>query len=139
MSMDRRAQMLQAVLPAERGIREVTDELRWTPSRIISLLRKMKDEGLITEVQNNNVRSSKRGRPKKIMVCTPLGLEFLESYRKLKVKPLRSRKEDFEHAVKDALYTERLVADGHSPFKLFMEVNIIARNIKISSEASQSI
>ena len=73
------------------------------------------------------------------MTCTPLGLDFLETYRKLKIKPLRARKEDLEHAVRDALYTERLITNGHSPFELFMELNSIARNIKISSEASQSI
>lgn len=139
MFMDRRAQMLQAVLPAERGVREVTDELRWTPSRTVNLLRKMKDEGLIIEVQNDTTGFSKRGRPKKIMACTPLGLEFLESYRKLKMKPLRSRKEDFEHAVKDALYAEKLVTNGHSPFKLFMELNSIASNIKVSSETSEPV
>jgi len=139
MSLDQRAQILEAISPASCGIREATEELRWAPSRVINLLRKMEGEGLITEVQSNSTRSSKRGRPKKIMACTPLGSEFLEIYRKLKMKPLRARKEDLEHAVKDALYTERLVTNGHSPFELFMELNSIARNIKISSEASQSI
>jgi hypothetical protein len=73
------------------------------------------------------------------MACTSLGLEFLEAYRELKMKPLRARREDLEYAVRDALYTERLIANGHSPFELFMELNSIARNIKVSSEASQSI
>lgn len=139
MSLDERAQILESVTPVERGIREVTEELRWAPSHVINLLRKMEDEGLIMEVRSNRARASKRGRPKKVMACTPLGVEFLETYRKLKIKPLRARKEDLEHAVRDALYTERLVRNGHSPFELFMELNSIARNIKISSEASQSI
>lgn len=139
MSLDERARILEAVTPVERGIREVTEELRWAPSHVINLLRNMEDEGLIMEVRSNRARASKRGRPKKIMTCTPLGLEFLETYRKLKIKPLRARKEDLEHAVRDALYTERLITNGHSPFELFMELNSIARNIKISSEASQSI
>jgi hypothetical protein len=52
--------------------------------------------------------------------------------------PLRARKKDLERAAKDAAYTSRLVANGHSPFKLFMELNMIARNIKVSSEASET-
>ena len=139
MSLDQRARILEAVTPVERGVREMTEELRWAPSHVINMLKKMEDEGLIIEVQSSSARSSKRGRPKKTMVCTPLGLDFLEAYRRLKTKPLRAGKEDLEHAVRDALYTKRLVTNGHSPFDLFMELNEIARNIKISSETSQSI
>jgi hypothetical protein len=51
---------------------------------------------------------------------------------------LQARKEDLEHAVKDALYTQRLVEYGHSPFKLFMELNTIAHNIYKSSETATS-
>ena len=138
MSVDERAQILNVVARTERGVRELIQKLRWKPSRVIFLLEQMRDEGLI-ELQKNSAHNSRRGRPKKIMVCTSLGYEFLEAYRKLKMKPLRARKEDLEHAVKDALYTERLVANGHSPFKLFMELNTFAHNIKISSEASGAI
>lgn len=138
MSLDERVQMLNVVAQTEHGVRELIQKLRWKPSRVISLLEQMKDEGLI-ELQKNSARNSKRGRPKKIMTCTSLGYEFLEAYRRLRMKPLRARREDLEHAVEDALYTERLVANGHSPFKLFMELNTIVHNIKISSEASGTI
>jgi DNA-binding PadR family transcriptional regulator len=140
--MDQRAQILETVLPAERGIREVIRELRWAPSRIVALLRKMEDEGLIFWVENNGTQPSmcaRKGRPKKIMACTPLGIEFLETYEKLKIKLLRARKEDLEHATRDARYTERLVTAGHPPFQLFMELNNIVNNIKISSETPQSL
>jgi predicted transcriptional regulator len=135
LSVDERAQMLDVVASTQFGVRDVIQRLRWKPSRVVFLLEQMKDEGLI-ELQKNRARSFRRGRPKKIMMCTSLGFEFLEAYRKLKMKPLRARREDLEHAVEDALYTERLVANGHSPFELFMELNTIAYNIKISSEAS---
>lgn len=138
MSLDEKAQILDVVAQTERGVREIIQKLRWKTSRVIFLLEQMKDEGLI-ELQKNSARNSRRGRPKKIMTCTSLGYEFLEAYRRLRMKPLRARKEDLEHAVEDALYTERLVANGHSPFKLFMELNTIAHNIKISSEASGTI
>ena len=140
--MDQRVQILETVLPAKRGIREVIKELGWAPSRIVNLLKKMEDEGLIIWIENNDAHPSmraRRGRPKKIMTCTPLGIEFLETYERLKMKALRARKEDLEHAVTDAHYTERLVTAGHSPFQLFMELNNIVNNIKISSETSHSL
>ena len=136
MSFDPRARILETAASGPCGIKEAIQKLRWRPSRVISLSKKMRDEGLI-ELQE--IKRSRRGRPKKNIVCTPLGFDFLETYRRLRVKPLRARKEDLERAVKDALYAERLVANGHSPFKLFMELNAIVHNIKVSSEASEAI
>lgn len=132
MSLDQRAQILNTIKSAPYGIREVIQKLKWRSSHTISLLEKMKDERLI---EFQSTRKNKRGRPKKNITCTHLGLAFLETYKKLQTKPLRARKEDLEHSVKDALYTDRLVANGHSPFKLFLELNTIAHNIKISSQA----
>ena len=139
MSMDQRAQILEAVLSAERGTRELIQALGWASSRTITLVRKMEDEGLIVGMKTTDTHPSKRarrGRPRKAVTCTPLGLEFLASYEKLRMKPLRARKADLAHAARDAQYTARLVAAGHSPFQLFMELNNTASNIKISSEAT---
>jgi DNA-binding PadR family transcriptional regulator len=132
MSLDQRAHILNTVKSAPCGVRELIQKLRWRNSHVISLLEKMKDERLI-ELQSSHTQE--RGRPKKNIACTPLGLAFLETHKKLQIQPLRARKEDLEHAVKDALYAERLAANGHSPFRLFMELNTIAHNIKVSSEA----
>jgi hypothetical protein len=95
----------------------------------------MREEGL---VELKLVKSALRGRPKKTVISTSLGLDFLETHRVLRAKPLRARREDLERAVRDALYVERLVARGHSSFKLFLELNEIVRNIRSSSEASES-
>ena len=136
MSLDQRAQILEIAASTTCGVRDLIQLLKWKTSKVISLLREMNKEKLI-ELQQ--VADSRRGRPKKNVTCTPLGFEFLEIYRRLKMQPLRSRREDLEHAVKDALYTSRLVANGHSPFQIFMELNVIARNIKVSSQTSETI
>jgi len=136
MSLDQRAQILEIAASTTCGVRDLIQLLKWKTSKVISLLREMNKEKLI-ELQQ--VVDSRRGRPKKNVTCTPLGFEFLEIYRRLKMQPLRSRREDLEHAVKDALYTSRLVANGHSPFQIFMELNVIARNIKVSSQTSETI
>ena len=134
MSLEQKAQVLEASASAQCGVRDVVRMLTCKTSRIVSLLKKMEEERLI---ESRETLRSGRGRPKKVIVPTSLGLEFLNAYRKMGMMPLRARKADLEHAVKDALYAERLVAFGHSPFKLFMELNIIASNIKVSSKASQ--
>jgi len=135
MSLEQRAQIIEATRSTTRGVRDLVKLLKWKTSNVVSLLRKMSEEQLIELQQVTYLR---RGRPKKNIVCTPLGLDFLETYRKLKMKPLRARKEDLEHATKDASYASRLVAHGHSPFQIFMELNTIARNIKVSSETPET-
>lgn len=134
MSLDDRAKLLEAVTQTPLGVRELVKKLRWNPSRVTHLLERMVEEGLI---ELKIVKRVLRGRPKKTVVLTPLGLDFLETHRKLRVKPLRARREDFKHAVKDALYADRLAARGGSLFKLFLELNEIVHNIRSSSEASQ--
>ena len=136
MSLDQRARILETAVSTTCGVRDLVQTLKWKTSKVVSLLREMNKEKLIDLQQ---VKYSRRGRPKKNIICTPLGFEFLETYRKLKIKPLRARKEDLERAARDASYTSRLAANGHSPFQIFMELNTIAHNIKVSSETSETI
>jgi len=136
MSLGQRAEILEAATSTTAGVRDLVRSLKWKTSNIISFLKKMNEEQLIEFQQATH---SKRGRPKKTVICTPLGLEFLETYRKLKMKPLRARKEDLDRAVKDAGYTSRLVASGHLPFQVFVELNMIARNIRLSSETPETV
>ena len=136
MFLEQKAQVLEAAASASCGVRGVVQKLKCRTSSAISLLKEMEQEKLI---ELAHATCPRRGRPKKIVTCTALGFDFLETYRKVKMKPLRARREDLERAAKDALYAERLVAHGHEAFELFMELNAIASNIKISSEASQNI
>ncbi|MHA1650196.1 MAG: hypothetical protein ACTSYB_08380 [Candidatus Helarchaeota archaeon] len=134
-NFDQKAQILEAALSISGGVRDLVRLLKWKTSKVITLLREMNRERLIDMCEVNN---SKRGRPKKVIYCTPLGLEFLKIYKKLKLQPIRASKEDLNRAIKDALYTERLLGYGHSPFQLFMELNTFVRNIKGSPEASET-
>jgi len=133
LALDERARVLGLVASASCGVRDVIRLLGWKASRVVSLLARMENEGL---VEMRREVSSGRGRPKKTIVPTGLGLEFLEAYRRVEAKPLRGRKTDLERAKRDALYVERLVASGHSAFGLFMELNTIVRSISESEEAS---
>ncbi len=136
MSLDQRAKILEAAMLAPYGTRELVRALGWKTSKVISLLKKMHEERLI---ESKPLAHSRRGRPKKTITCTPLGLEFLTTHRNLRMKPLRARRQDLEHAIKDALYSKRLVELGHPPFRLFMELNTIADNIKVSSQTPETV
>ena len=96
----------------------------------------MKDEQLI---EIKSLDAPKKGRPKKFITATSLGCEFLNDYKKINSKPLRAKKQDLDHAAKDALYAMRLVENGHSPFQVFLELNMIASNIKNSAKNHQAI
>jgi DNA-binding MarR family transcriptional regulator len=136
MSLDERAQILEATTHPTKGVRDLVQLLKWKTSNVVSLLRKMDEERLI-EFQQAAI--PRRGRPKKNVMLTPLGSEFLKAYKKLGLKPLRARREDLDRAAKDASYASRLAASGHSPFQVFMELNAIALNIKISSETPETV
>jgi len=136
MSLGQKAQFLQVAASGVGSIRDLVHKLRWKTSTIVSLSKEMSEERLI---EFQAVRHAGRGRPKKSIACTTLGLDFLETYRKLDLKRLRARKTDLERAVKDASYTQRLVENGHAPFELFMELNAIVCSIRDSSEARQAV
>jgi DNA-binding MarR family transcriptional regulator len=134
--LDQKAQIIEAAAKAQCGVRDIAQRLTCKTSRVIALLKEMEEERLI---EARPASCSKRGRPKKVIACTSLGLELLEAYRKAAMKPLRAKKADLERAAKDAVYAERLATRGLSPFSLFMELNTIARNIEVSSEASETV
>jgi DNA-binding PadR family transcriptional regulator len=131
MSLEQRARVLEITASSTCGVRELVHLLKLKTSNVISLLKKMDEEQLI-EIRISE--GSNKGRPKKLITATSLGSKFLEDYKNLKMVPLKARKQDLNHAEKDALYACRLVENGHSPFQVFMELNKIARNIKDSSK-----
>jgi predicted transcriptional regulator len=136
MSLEQRARIIEITASSNCGVREIVHLLKMKTSNVISLLRKMDEEQLI-KIQF--AQCQQKGRPKKCVITTSLGYEFLESYKKLNINILRARKQDLNHAAKDAMYANRLIENGHSPFQVFMELNMIASNIKNSSENHQPV
>lgn len=136
MSLEQRAKILEITTSKTCGVRDIIQLLEMKTSNITSLLKKMEEEQLIT---TQFAKKKKKGRPKKCIITTSLGHEFLETYKKLNLNILKSRKTDLNHAAKDAEYAKRLAETGHSPFQIFLELNTIASNIKNSSENHQPV
>jgi len=136
MSLEQRAKILEITTSKTCGVRDIIQLLKMKTSHVTSLLKKMEEEQLIT---TQSAKNRKKGRPKKLIITTSLGHEFLETYKKLNLNILQSRKTDLNHAAKDAMYAKRLAETGHSPFQIFLELNTIASNIKNSSENHQPV
>lgn len=134
MSLEQRVKILETVTEPFCGVRELVLLLKWRTSNVISLLKKMQDEQLISM---ESVATPKKGRPKKHIKVTQLGIEFLDAYKKLIGKALKAKRQDLDHAAKDAYYAKRLEQKGHSTFQVFMELNSIASNIKNSAQTHQ--
>ena len=86
MSLEQKAQVLEAAASASCGVRDAVQKLTCKTSSVISLLKEMEQERLI---ELTKAVYSRRGRPKKIITCTPLGFEFLESFQFLNRHSMR--------------------------------------------------
>lgn len=110
------------------------ETLRWKPSKVSWLLRKLEEEGFIEFPKGSSPR---RGRPKKVPVVTSLGRIFVEAFRACDKWRVRSTMEDVRSSIRRARQTERLVALGRRPYEMFWELNEIARNVRDSAEADR--
>ena len=124
MSIEIRAQLLDTIRKERLGIREIAKRFRKRPQAIISLIKEMENEGLL-ETYSDETRS--RGRPKKMLKQTVLGEDYLETFRRLKLKTLRANKNDLLKAKKDAEYVNRLIVRGKNPYQTFTELNDLVR------------
>ena len=121
--MSRFAVLEASVATRGAGIVEMSRGLRIGPSRLVSMISKLQDEGLLEVSQ---VRNGKAGRPRIEVQVTSLGKEVLEAYGSLVTKPLKSRRSDLRRAAADADYASRLSRRGVSSFVVFLELNSIA-------------
>ncbi|MFP3952127.1 MAG: hypothetical protein ACLFVP_08340 [Candidatus Bathyarchaeia archaeon] len=122
--LDDRAELLKKIIEDPKGVRELTEQLHKSPRTVLSLLDEMEDEGLIARVREER---ETRGRPKLLAHATPLGEDFLQTFRELELKPLRSKRSDLLRVKEDVNYVMRLASRGKSLQKLLLELNQIVQ------------
>ncbi|MCW4050121.1 MAG: MarR family transcriptional regulator [Candidatus Bathyarchaeota archaeon] len=125
MSLEVEAQILFIVKKHPVGVRELSKIMRRRTQTIVSTIKRMTTAGLI-EVQPEETH--RKGRPRQIISATMLGDDYLQAFKKLKIKPLRSNRYDLAKAKRDAEYVNRLVARGREPYDAFLELNSLVRN-----------
>lgn len=89
------------------------------------MVKKMSVMGLV-DVKPE--KTHRRGRPRQVARTTVLGDDFLEAFNKLKIKPLRSNRNDLVKAKRDAEYVNRLIKRGKEPYDAFLELNRLVRD-----------
>jgi len=133
--LDEKAAILNVIRPNPCGVRELVERLRWKTERIISLLKTMENEGLIEFHENV---TPNRGRPKKLIVASTLGGEFLETFEKCQRKAIQINHNDIRSAVHQANLAKKLEEYHVSPFQRFWELNSIALKIRDSITVENS-
>lgn len=127
------AVLLKQVAARCYGIRELIAATGWKPTRVLNMLRKLAQEGL---VEFEPGPSGNRGRPKKIVRLTILGQRFLNAFRECDRLRLKTNLNDVRRAVQQTKDIERLIAAGRSPYQMFWELDEIARAVRNSAKVA---
>ena len=125
MSVEVKAQTLDTVKRDQLGVRELSRIMHTRTQTIVLLIKEMNAEGL---VDLKPEKTHTKGRPKLIISATPLGDDYLDTYRRLLYKPLRSSRNDLLKAKRDAEYVDRLISRGKDPYEAFLELNVVVRD-----------
>jgi DNA-binding MarR family transcriptional regulator len=124
MSIEVEAQVLFIVKKDPVGVRELSKIMRRRTQAVVSMIRRMSAAGLV-DVRPEETR--RRGRPRQVISATVLGDDYLEAFKRLKIKPLRSNRNDLAKAKRDAEYVNRLIVRGKEPYDAFLELNGLVR------------
>jgi DNA-binding PadR family transcriptional regulator len=125
MSVEKRVEILRILRGGPMGVRQILGALSRRAGDVIKLIQELETQGLIRAE-----RSPKgRGRPKRLMAVSELGLDYVAAYERLELKPLRGRREDLARGAEEGLRAKRIYSRGLSPFKLMLELNDFVRDI----------
>jgi DNA-binding PadR family transcriptional regulator len=124
MSLEVEMQILNTVKRQPSGVRELSKIIRKRTQTVISTIKRMNAAGLVDIMPEE---TSRRGRPRQVIIATTLGEDYLETYNKLMIKPLRGNRNDLMKAKRDAEYVNRLVERGKTPYAAFLELNNLVR------------
>jgi len=125
MSVEKRVEILRILRGGPMGVREILGTLSRRAGDVIHLIQELETQGLIRAER----RPKGRGRPKRLMGVSELGLDYIAAYERLELRPLRGRREDLTRGAEEGLHAKRIYARGFSPFKLMLELNDFVRDI----------
>jgi len=133
--LDDRAAIIKVINANPYGVRELVEKLHWKAERVISLLKTMQEQGLIEFHENI---TPNRGRPKKLIVASTLGSEFLETFERCQRKAIQINPNDIKSAIYQADLAKKLEGYHVSPFQRFWELTSIALRVRNSFTVEDS-
>ena len=125
MSVEKRVEILRTLRGGPMGVREILGTLSRRAGDVINLIQELETQGLIRAERG----PKGRGRPKRLMAVSELGLDYVSAYERLELRPLRGRREDLARGAEEGLHAKRIYSRGHSPFRLMLELNDFVRDI----------
>jgi DNA-binding PadR family transcriptional regulator len=124
MSLEVEMQILSTVKDRPSGVRELSKIISRRTQTVVSTIKTMNAAGLVNLEPEE---TGGRGRPRQVITATKLGEDYLETYNRLMIKPLRGNRNDLMKAKRDAEYVNRLVERGKDPYEAFLELNNLVR------------
>jgi DNA-binding PadR family transcriptional regulator len=132
---DPEMQLLELCSRRQLGVREILRVLGGSHTGNMRLIQELHRSGSL-----ELVRSPKgRGRPKKIVTLSPLGVAILDKLRSIHKMMIKMNSNDIHTAVEQLRLRNRIIDSGVDPYERFIEMNEIALNIRHSAESSANI
>ena len=125
MSVEKRVEILRTLRGGPMGVRELVEALSRRAGDVVHSVQELEAQGLITAERGPRGR----GRPKRLLAVSELGLDYITAYDRLELRPLRGRREDLIRGAEEGLHSKRLASRGFSAFRLMLELNDFVRDI----------
>ena len=117
------------------GMREMLRTLGGSHTSNMERIRELETAGALEFAYTLNGR----GRPKKIVTISPLGVTILDKLRSVNVMMIKMNKNDVRSVKEQLRLRKKIVESGIDPYEKFLEMNEVAINIRDSAQAITSI
>jgi DNA-binding MarR family transcriptional regulator len=128
-------QLLELCSKKQLGIREILSILGGSRTSKLRLIKELERSGSLELTQCPNGR----GRPKKIVTLSPLGIMMLENLKSINDMMIKMNENDMLTVLEQLRLRNKIIDSGIDPYERFIEMNEIALNIRNSAESSASI
>mgnify|MGYP001083204436 CR=1 FL=1 len=130
--LDLEIQLLEFCHNNRCGIREILDSLGGSHTSRMRLIEEFEQAGVLESVQSPNGR----GRPRRIVALSPLGVMVLDKLRSTNRMLIKINANDIRHVKEQLKLRNKLLDAGIDPYDRFMEMNKLALAIRDSTEPS---
>lgn len=127
--------LLELCSKRQLGIREVLSVLGGSHTSKTRLIKELERFGILELKQSPNGR----GRPKKLVTLSPLGIMLLENLHAINGMMIKMNDNDIRSALEQLRLRNRIIDSGIDPYERFIEMNEIALNIRDSAKSSASV
>jgi DNA-binding PadR family transcriptional regulator len=128
--LDSEMRLLELCSRRQLGVREILTNLGGSHTGNMHLIKELERSGSLELIRSQNGR----GRPKRIVTLSPLGIAMLDKLRSINEMMIKMNSNDMHTAVEQLRLRNRIVDSGLDPYERFMEMNEIVLNIRNSAE-----